>query len=53
MGPMMNLISRTHNYVRGRIYIYDSPRVSNNYPKIYLLSIKLNVGIPLLKPGAH
>ena len=41
------------SHVKGRIYIYGTPRVSNNYPKIYLLSIKLNVGIPLLKPSVH
>ena len=29
----MNLISGTHNYVRGGVRIYSTPKVFNNYSK--------------------
>ena len=28
----MNLISETYNYMKGRVYIYSTSRISNNYP---------------------
>ena len=34
MGSIVNLINETYNYVRGGVYIYGTPRVSNNYPLV-------------------
>ena len=31
MRPTINLISATHDYVRGGVCIYGTPRVPNNY----------------------
>ena len=31
MSPTINLINKTHSYVRGGVHIYSTVRVLNNY----------------------
>ena len=37
VSPTMNLISETHNYVRGGVCIYDILKVFYNYPRNIIL----------------